>query len=99
MKFKIFIAAVLITIPALAWVGDIMNDREHKIIIENSVSLYKTPEEASYNRTPFETVEKNERVNVKRITYGKDFMTIKIEKQNGSVGWLISDKNIKVVKP
>ena len=99
MKVKIFIAAVLISIPTLAWVGDIMNDRAHKIIIKDTVSIYKTPEEASYNGIPFETVEKNEKVNVKRITYGKDFMTIKIEKQNGSVGWVISNNNIKVVKP
>lgn len=99
MKGKIFIAAILISIPALAWVGDIMNDRAHKIIINSTVSIYKTPEEASYNGTPFETIEKNEKVNIKRITYGKDFMTIKIEKQNGSVGWVISDSNIKVVKP
>jgi len=99
MKGKIFIAAVLISIPTLAWFGDIMNDRAHEIIIKNSVALYKTPEEASYNGTPFESVKKNEKINVKRINYGKDFMTIKIEKQNGIVGWLIYDGNIKVVKP
>ena len=99
MKVKIFIAAVLISIPALAWLGDIMNDRAHKIIIENTVALYKTSDEASYNGSAFETVKKNEKVNIKRISYGKDFMTIKIEKQNGSVGWLISNNNIKVIKP
>ena len=99
MKVKIFIAAVLISLPALAWFGDIMNDRAHEIIIKDTVALYKTPEEASYNGTPFEAAEKNEKVNVKRIRYGKDFMTIKIEKQNGIIGWVINDGNIKVVKP
>jgi hypothetical protein len=86
MKIKLFIASLFLLIPVLIWLGDVNNDQKYKIEIEQSVGLYKTPEEAAYSGSPFETVEKNEKVKVKRIRYGKDYMAIKIEKENGSIG-------------
>ena len=99
MKFKIFIAALFILVPVLVWIGDVNNDQKHKIEIEQSIGLYNSPEEAAYSGSPIDTVEKNEKVKVKRIKYGKDYMAVKIEKSNGSVGWVVVGNGVKVLKP
>jgi len=99
MKFKIFVAVLFILVPVLVWMGDINNDQKHKIVIEQSIGLYKSLEEAAHSGSPIDTVEKNEKVKVKRIKYGKDYMAVQIEKPNGSVGWVVVGDGVKVIKP
>ena len=99
MKFKLFIAVLFVLVPTLFWAGDVMNDRKHQIIIEKATGLYKTSEDAEYSGTPFEMLQKNEKLKVKRISYGKDFMAVKVEKLNGVEGWVIVGNGVKVYKP
>jgi hypothetical protein len=99
MKFKILIAALFVLVPVLFWAGDVMNDRKHQIIIEKATSLYKTSEEAAYSGTPFELLKKHEKLEVKRISYGKDFMAVKVEKLNGVEGWVLVGNGVKVYEP
>ncbi len=99
MKLKILIVLICLIVPALLWIADIVNDRRYRVIIKNTTYLYKTPEAAAYSGVAFETLKRGEKLKVKRVTYGKDFMALEVEKENGIEGWVINDNNIKVIKP
>ncbi len=99
--FSILITAILLTV-FIGWYTDVKYDKAHKIQILNVTGIFSTPEKAAYATDmdkPILYLQPEQNIFVQQITYGKDFMAIKIETENKVSGWLVSDGNVKITKP
>ena len=88
---KVLIAIVglfLIMMCFLAY--DIYQDRQNKIIFTGTVPVYADWEPYPKDQQPILILSTEEIVKVKRIRYGKDYMAILVETQNGQSGWIFS---------
>jgi len=98
---KVFVTIGLTTILIFLLIGlDIQNDKENILIVKKTSQAFDDWE-CGYSgyrctKTKFK-VFKNERYNVERIRYGKDFMAIQVKSKNDIFGWVILDGNHKVV--
>jgi hypothetical protein len=89
--WAILIAVVVLPVVAIAaFVGyDIVQDRQHIVLTEQSVLAYtdwKTY--PTKQMKPIFTLAANTNAKVKRIRHGKDYMAIKVQSENGQVGWI-----------
>ncbi|MNL29805.1 hypothetical protein D3C87_1515040 [compost metagenome] len=73
-----------------AW--DIWEDRSQSVSIIQQTALYDDWEFGDRQKS-IGKVERGENLKVLRIRYGKDFMAIKVERNDGSVGWIIWSSN------
>lgn len=73
----------------LAWLAwDIHLDRSKEVRILKTTALYESWESLGGQESA-STVEPGENLKIERIRYGKDYMAIKVAKDNGLSGWLI----------
>lgn len=89
-KALIFIGSIFIVVIAI-WTWDRFQDHQVKIKVESVTALYSSEEDAAYRRTnPIKTIKANEKLKVKRTTYGKDYWVLFVETSDGSKGWVDS---------
>ncbi len=87
----ISISTVSLAVVGLAgFIGyDIIQDRQHIVLTDESVSAYTDWEPyPTKQMKPIFMLHPKISTKVKRIRYGKDYMAIKVEGQNGQVGWI-----------
>ncbi len=86
---KLSILLTLVGAIALGWYfWDLRSDQSKSIKVLRSTPLYSEPETMS--GTPsIGVVDPGEKLRVRRIRYGKNFMNVKVEKENGITGWII----------
>ncbi len=97
---------VLISLVTLAVVGtagfigyDIFQDRQHIVLTDESVSAYTDWEPyPTKEMKPIFILPPKTSAKVKRIRYGKDYMAIKVESQNGQIGWIFSGQPFNIKK-
>ena len=84
------VAILLIMIGGL--VGyDIYKDRQNIVVTEESVPAYADWEPYPTKlQKPVFTLPPQAILNVKRIRYGKDYMAVRVETQEGQSGWIFS---------
>lgn len=81
-----------------AWQSDIAQDKKNRIKVVSKVSVYDQWEcgDPLYKGcVELFSLEANTDHQVERIRYGKDYMAIKIQKNNLS-GWVTYGKNVKI---
>lgn len=86
---------ILILVPVGIYVWDVMQDRSKSITIRSRMAIYRDWDRLK-DQDPNEivdTVEPGEKLKVLRIRYGKDYRAVKVEKGNGSVGWMMTQGN------
>ncbi|MEA3491968.1 MAG: hypothetical protein U9R27_08735 [Campylobacterota bacterium] len=95
-KVIIAISLTAILIFCLVWL-DIQNDKENILIVKKTSYAFDDWE-CGYRctQTKFKVFE-DERYNVERIRYGKDFMAIQIKSKNDILGWVILDESYEVI--
>ncbi len=96
--FSILIIVSCLVLLLYRW--DIYQDRRNQIIISAPIDLFETPPQnyPKQDRT-IETLLPKTSVQVLRISYGKDFQTVKVKASSGKVGWIITDgKSAQLVR-
>lgn len=91
-KVRIGIASVItlvLGVVVLMVVNDIRSDRRMIVRITAAAKLLAEPSPSDPTSRVVGTVSPNEKVQVRRIRYGKDFMSVKVRTENGLEGWLI----------
>ena len=90
------IILMAIAIGALGWyLWDLRQDRSQTLKILKPTALYE--EWGAISSTPsIGTVDAGEKLKVMRIRYGKDFMYVKVERTDGSTGWIIPDAGVEL---
>jgi hypothetical protein len=73
---------------------DLRDDRSKTIKILKSTPLFDGWE--SINSSPIGGVKPGEKLKVLRIRYAKDHMAVKVEKEDGSIGWIIPDTSVEI---
>lgn len=102
MRWLILFAASLLVLASVAMGGavafDVWKDQQASIQILENITAYSEWTERSRGEAQFE-IEKGEKVMVRRVLYGKDFMAVKVEKENGKKGWVYSSQGIRLSWP
>jgi hypothetical protein len=81
---------------ALGWyLWDLKGDRSKSVKILKPTQLYSDWESINGSKT-IGSVAPGEHLKVLRIRYAKDHMAIKVEKADGSSGWLIPDDSVEI---
>lgn len=93
---KLLIFIIGVSVACLGWyLWDLKEDRAKTIKVLKTTPMFSDWEAIS--GTPsIGNVEPGEKLKVLRIRYGKNFMNVKIEKEDGSVGWLIMDSYVEM---
>lgn len=95
MKKLIILFATMAAIASGWFLWDLMKDRSQTVKILNPTPLYE--EWGAISSTPsIGTVEPGEKLKVLRIRYGKEFQYIKIERPDGSTGWIMSGIGVEL---
>ena len=89
MKKKLFLAILSLLILLTGWyLCDIYSDRSKSITILEKSDLFNDFERFSDEDIIGEVLP-SERLKILRIRYGKQFLYVKVKKENGIEGWLI----------
>ncbi len=93
---KLMILLAAIAVIALGWyLWDLKGDRSKTVKILKPTPLYEGWE--SLNSGPsIGNVEPGEKLKVLRVRYAKDHMAVKVEKADGSSGWIIPDASVEM---
>lgn len=90
-RVVLILVAAALAIGLTIWARDVSQDRLVKIKIETETGLYASEDDAAYrNNKPVKIIKPNEKVKVKRTTYGKDYWVLLVETSDGSRGWVDS---------
>lgn len=93
---KIMILIALAVVMSLGWyLWDLKQDRSKTIKILKTTPLYEGWESISGSST-IGNVDPGENLKVLRIRYAKDHMAVKVERSNGSTGWVIPDSSVEM---
>jgi hypothetical protein len=76
---------------------DALSDRSHSVDVLKSAPLYAEWDSPG-GRSPIATVAPGEKLKVLRIRYGKDSLNIKVEREDGSVGWLVLEVGVVALR-
>lgn len=98
-KVLIISALLLAVVVSLLVYNDILKDQRHKIEIIDKTPVYANWEPYPRNEQPLFSVTTTDIVRVKRIRYGKDYMTIKIETEKGQSGWVFYGPTVRIQYP
>ena len=86
---KIIGLLVLVILALSGWFfWDVQSDKSKSIKITKALPLYDNWEPLNGQQSN-SNVMPGENLKVVRIRYGKDYMAIKVERENGSNGWVI----------
>lgn len=89
-KTIVFVCSIFIVVIAI-WAWDRFQDHQVKIKVETETALYASKEDAAYRSTnPIKTIKANEKLKVRRTSYGKDYWVLFVETSDGSKGWVDS---------
>ena len=87
----ISVVSILLTIIGGLFGYDIYKDRQNVVVTEELVPAYADWEPYPTKlQKPVFTVPPQAIMNVKRIRYGKDYMAVRVETQEGESGWIFS---------
>jgi hypothetical protein len=87
MLKKLLNVTLAVIVVAVGWfLWDIVKDRNKTINILKVIPLYKEWEPLN-GQEVVSSAEPGEKLKVLRIRYGKDYMAIKVGKENGLIGW------------
>jgi hypothetical protein len=87
MLKKLLVVILAVIVAFVGWyLWDIVKDRSKTIKVIRTIPLYKEWEPFTGQGT-MSSAEPGEKLKVLRIRYGKDYMAIKVEKENEAVGW------------
>jgi hypothetical protein len=82
------------------WAADIYFDRQYVVEVIEPTSLYSLPPTDYPEKNPvLVSLTARNHLRVLRIRYGKDFLTLKVETEDGRVGWIFGDEGVKVISP
>lgn len=80
------------------WGGDVLGDRQYRADVIGPAPLYSLPPHEYPASNPLvSTLRPGEHLRVLRVRYGKDFEALKVETEDGHVGWVIGGEGINVV--
>jgi hypothetical protein len=99
MKITIVTIFIVLLISFGVWQTDVAKDQRKRIVVSGKVTAYDKWEcGSSLYKDCVEvfTLNPSTEHNVQRIRYGKDYMAIKVNKNNLS-GWVTLGKNVKVI--
>ncbi|WP_413942740.1 hypothetical protein [Bdellovibrio sp. HCB-162] len=91
---KRILAVVILGVSLASYLWDVKQDRSKTIKILKTTPLYGEWE--PINGNAIGNVEPGETLKVLRIRYAKDHMAVKVERSNGSTGWLILDSSVEI---
>lgn len=92
---KLITLLVMLTVAILGWyLWDLNADRSKTIKILKPTSLREEWESVSSHAIG--NVEPGEKLKVLRIRYAKDHMAVKVERADGSTGWIIPDDSVEM---
>lgn len=81
-------------------VADVGGDRAHTVQILAPVPLLEVSRPLGYPNSPnrvIETLQPGAAVKVLRISYGKDYMAVRVQSETGATGSVISGPGIRVL--
>ncbi|UYL10594.1 hypothetical protein B9G69_008400 [Bdellovibrio sp. SKB1291214] len=81
-------AVVVLCIPTFAYFWDIVWDRTNRVEIIRAVDLFEEPN-PSPSATPIGILVPREKLKVLRVQFGDVHMSVKIQRKNGDVGWIV----------
>ena len=85
-------------LAALLWYEDIRNDQRYSIAVIAPAPLYSFPPHEYPRSNPIiDTLQIGQPLSVKRVRYGKDFETMRVETPAGQSGWVITGEGIEVL--
>ncbi len=96
---KAFIVSTLaaLLLGALLWVGDFYGDHQYKVEVVKSAPLYSlAPTDYPATNPVLLNLSVGNHLRVLRVRYGKDFEALKVETDDGNIGWVIGDDGVKV---
>jgi hypothetical protein len=83
---------------AVIWGSDVLEARRYRVDVIGAAPLYSLPPQEYPSANPLvSTLRPGEHLQVLRVRYGKDFEALKVETEDGHVGWVIGGEGIKVV--
>jgi hypothetical protein len=91
MLKRIILSLVLIAaLGATPFAIDIYRDRQHRIAVHGSVTVYQSPEPywRDHSNLALATVTEQDALSVMRIHYTKDYMVIRVRLGNGQQGYI-----------
>ena len=96
---KAFITALfaVLLVGALLWVGDIYVDHQYKVEVVKSAPLYSlAPTDYPATNPVALNLSVGNHLRVLRVRYGKDFEALKVETDEGNIGWVIGGDGVEV---
>ncbi|HEY2498343.1 MAG TPA: hypothetical protein VGK24_14865 [Candidatus Angelobacter sp.] len=77
------------------YIHDVYKDRQQHVLINGSIPLFPASEGGRQlcshtDRNKVATITPGEEVNIRRIIYEKDCMTVKIRRKSGQEGYIVS---------
>ncbi len=85
---------------AAIWLGDIYNDRRHRLVILGPTPLYAAfPLEQPQSGRVLGMLGPGQSVTVLRMRHGKDFRVFKIETATGIRGWVVEGQSARAIDP
>jgi len=100
MKITIVTTFIVLLISFGVWRIDVAQDQRNRIVVSDKVAAFDKWECGSplyIGCVKVFTLSPNTEHNVQRIRYGKDYMAIKVNKNNIS-GWVTLGKNVKIIE-
>ena len=86
---KVTLAILIVLFAITGIVGfDVYHDRQNRIIVKGPVPVYSDWKSHPRDRKPEFILNSDTGVKIKRIRYGKSYMAVRIESQNGQSGWI-----------
>lgn len=98
LKRSAFALLFVVLMGAVMWGGDVLGDRQYRADVIGPAPLYSLPPHEYPASNPLvSTLRPGEHLRVLRVRYGKDFEALKVETEDGHVGWVIGGEGINVV--
>jgi hypothetical protein len=98
-------AAFVVMLLGLVIVGpvavDTLHDRQHRVLVTGTLSVYQTPEPPWRDRSNsvVATVTQDDPLKVMRIRYGKNYMVVWVRLRNGQQGYIFSGERFRLYSP
>ena len=92
------ICAVAIVVGCLV-LRNISEDRSHSLLINGPVHVYRSqdPPNSERERSQYlALLSIGDQVEVRRVTYGRGYMAVKIHLRDGREGWVFSAESIEL---
>lgn len=91
----LYLAIAALTVAGCLWISDIVSDRQNVVVLTAPTWLYRDfpssplPNTLGPGNAALTRLQSGLVIPVRRVRYGKDFMTVQVDAPNGVTGWLI----------